>query len=295
MTPGTGTIRKWGRLSRWLVAAGLSGVAGLSGCCTWHVVEPPPPELVASCRSIPQEAREHVHIFFMHGVDFCDWANLGGVRQYLADLGFLQSHVGQWYHLTHAIEDMKQVHREDPQAKFVLVGFSLGANMVSTITRCVKEAGIEVEVLVYCGGNSLMNKSRDQPDNARHIVNILATGWFFNGSQMDRAENIDVPDVFHYGSPSHPRTVSLLVHHLTAIAASCPYTVVDRKEEPLEMGPTPQPISLPEVEAKRDEWDFLKPSKELATLPADPNAKPPETGRRGFFGPRSLALILSGK
>jgi hypothetical protein len=294
-TEGMGAGRWRTRLLPWLIAVGLTASAG---CCSTHVVDPPSAELVAACRSIPKCARDHVHIIFVGGADWCDWANITGVREYLAELGFCQSHMAQCYHLVNALLDVKRVHKEDPDARFVLVGFSLGANMVSTITRCVKDDGIPIELLVYCGGNSLCNKPRDQPDNARHIANILATGWVFNGAQLDRAENISEPDVFHFGTPAHPRTVALLVHHLAAIAADCPHDVVISLElPPLETAPTPRPVEPPPADQPRDEWDFLKPAPgQLKTLPPDPNAvKPEDKPIKGFFGGKPLPLILSGQ
>ena len=57
----------------------------------------------------------------------------------------------------------------------------------------------------------------------------------------------------------------------------------------------PRPLPPPSKEQTRDEWDFLKPSKELAALPPDPNQAPEPQTRRGFFGGKTLALILSGK
>ncbi len=298
-TQGRERVGRSGRLGRWLLVIGLAAVTGLSGCCTPHVIDPPRCDLVLACRGIPKDARDHVHIFIVHGADPLDWANIEGVRTYLAELGFCQTHLAQFWHLTQAIDDVKQVHREDPDAHFVLIGFSLGANMVSTITRCVKDDGIAIDLLVYCGGNSLMNKPRDQPDNAKHIVNILATGWFFNGAQMDRAENVTEPDVFHFGSPSHPRTMAMLLHHLTALASVSPHQQVTYVEPPPpEPDPSPHPELLPPpppVQQARDEWDYLKPNTQLAALPPDPNPKPQLMQRKGLFNGKTLALILSGK
>jgi hypothetical protein len=150
-----------------------------------------------------------------------------------------------------------------------------------------------------------MNKPRDQPDNAKRIVNILATGCFFNGAQMDRAENISEPDVFHFGTPSHPRTLALVVGHLTALAATRPHAIIqkpdlkplDPEATPLDSEPLPPPKELPETMpvAARDEWDFLKPSEKLKLLPPDPNLQPPVTERKVPWGGKTLASILAGK
>src|SRR5262249_44985843 len=159
---------------------------------------------VLACRSLPRDARDRVHVIFIGGLDWCALADNPAPPRYLPGPGFHPAHPAPFFPPPDPPHQNRRPDQEHPPTRFAVVGFSLGANMVSTVTRCVKDDGIPIELLVYCGGNTLCNKARDQSDNARHIVNILATGWIFNGSQLDRAENISEPDVFHFGTPSHP-------------------------------------------------------------------------------------------
>jgi hypothetical protein len=111
-----------------------------------------------------------------------------------------------------------------------------------------------------------------------HIANVLASGTIWNGTDLDGAEEIRVPDVYHFGSPCHAETVAMLLRQLPVVAARVPVVVKAEKPkfEP-EEAPTPRPVPPP-VDAPRDEWDFLKPTTRL-TAPAVVPSAPPSAKR----------------
>jgi hypothetical protein len=215
-----------GRWRRVLVLCLVAlGLASSSGCMSGlHAVDPAKWELINQCQAGPPGTRDHVHIFFVHGIEMVDVANLHGVQQYCHSLGFYHTYVGEMYHTGRFINDIRAIHQSDPEARFVLVGFSFGANKVRNIARAVKDDGICIDLLIYLGGNTLHNTPEDQPENAARIINILATGWIWNGDTMERAENIHVDGVWHFGSPTHPRTLEVLASELAAVVAQEPVT-----------------------------------------------------------------------
>jgi hypothetical protein len=240
------------RQLRWprLLALALLATAclGGSGCMTFlHPIEPPPPEVHTVCKAYPPCCRDHVYVYIIHGMDPFDWANLAGLYDYVQALGFRKTCLGQLYHTLKFEKDMRRVRAEDPSARFVLVGFSFGANMVRYLANSAREDGFPVDLLVYFGGNTLKNEAYDQPDNTAHIVNVLACGAVWNGTWMDRAENVYVGDVYHFGSPSHPYSLEMLARELAVVASHV---------EVVEDGPV--------VPAEHmGEWDFLKPVSRL--------------------------------
>jgi hypothetical protein len=249
-----------------------------AGClCYLHPVPLPPLAYTQACHVVPKCARDHVYIFFIHGMDPLDYANLTGVRDYVQQLGFHKTYYGQMYHTPYFDHEIRRIHREDPEAHFVLLGFSFGTNFARSIVQSVKDEGIHIDLLVYCGANTLHNNEWDQPKNAGRILNILAWGFIWNGDTMSEAENINVPDVWHFGSPSHPKTLEWLAKELAVVAASVPFVepaepVISAEPsgtaEP-ETAPTPRPVT-PET-AERDEWDFLKPLSRLESTAALPS------------------------
>jgi hypothetical protein len=250
-----------GRQGRWLRILALALVtAGAGGCMPFlHHVDPPSKEFLAQSACVPQEARNHVHIFFIHGMDPFDWANLSGVCEYVHSLGYIKTHYGQLYHVWQFKEDLRRVHHEDPDARFVLIGFSFGANMVRNVAHDANAEHIPIDLLIYLGGNTLKDCPEDKPDNALHIVNILATGCIWNGDHLEGADNLNYGDVWHFGSPSHPKTLEVLAEELVKVAARVSVVVQEAPPwYPGEQAPTPRPVT-PSRASPRDEWDFLLP------------------------------------
>lgn len=288
------------RLGRVALAALLAGASGCLSFC--HPIDPPKPPERAPCEALPQACRNRVHIFFIQGLDPLDFDNLDGVAEYVQQLGFIKTYYGQLYHTWYFEDELRKVHKEDPEARFVLVGFSFGANMVRCICNSVKKDDIRIDLLVYLGGNTLENTPPNRPDNVLRVVNILATGWIWNGATLDNAENLNYSDCWHFGSPSHPQTLEVLRRELPVVASRVP--IVFRAEpEPPPPGPTPRPLppprevlpqplpedekapqrlppprQVPDQTAARDEWDFLKPDGSAGGLPGrQPGALAGET------------------
>jgi hypothetical protein len=278
------------RLAAALVAAAL---AGGPGCLSFlHPVAPASKEQAATSAALPCACRNHVHVFFVHGLDPLDAANLSGVVDYVHSLGYLKTHYGQLYHTWQFRDDIRVIHHEDPDARFVLVGFSFGANMVRNICQAVKEDGVTVDLLVYLGGNTLSDCPRDKPENVTHIVNILATGCIWNGDHLDGADNMHYTDVWHFGSPSHLHTLDVLAQELPVVAAHVPY-VVRHYTPPHEMGPMPRvaPATPP---GERGEWDFLTPDNDGA-LPPQPDAPDKNLRKKPAPPPNTLTVRAPGQ
>ena len=251
---------RWPRRLRGpLLALTLLSAGCLSFC---HPVPPPTKEMVAESAALPDGCRNHVYIFLIHGLDPLDAANISGLCDYLHALGYLKVYYGQLYHLWYFQRELARIHKEDPDARFVLIGFSFGANMVREVAQEARAEQCVIDLLVYLGGNTLEDVPYDRPDNVLKIVNILASGCIWNGTHFEEAENIHVTDVWHFGSPTHKKTLEVLRRELPVVAARVQFTAPGGEPFPRdesEIGPTPRPIPMPQAEARRDEWDFLKP------------------------------------
>src|SRR5262249_25277864 len=238
-----------------------------------HPVPPPEPELAEPCLALPRGCRDHVYVFLVNGFDPTHVANFDGVRDDLDKLGFHKVYFAAMFHAPCILSRTRRLHHDDPQARFVLVGYSLGANTVRTIAQHLRPDGIDIELLAYIGGDTIRNVPEDRPENCHRIVNVTAKGcvWMaggivWDGADLDDAENARLPDVGHYQAPPHVHTPQMLARSLLDVAASVP-VVVPLEKAPAtleEEGPTPRRVQ-PEASGQRDEWDFLKP---VATLPA---------------------------
>lgn len=265
------------RAGVWL---GVFLLGGTSGCLSYlHPIDRPRPECLEPCLAVPQCSRDHVYVFFVHGMDPFNYANLSGLVEHVQQLGFYKTYYGQLYHSIHFDHEIRRVFQKDPEARIVLVGYSFGANVVRNLAQSCARDGIPIDLLFYVGGNTLRNTPEDQPENCVEIVHILSSGWDWMGEPMDRAENINIPEVYHFGSITHPETCRALARHLAQVAANIP---IQEKAEtpiaPLSDAPTPPPVMLHTADKPHElseptaDWGFLEPTSRLK-MPA-PQDKP---------------------
>ena len=254
---------------RWPRRLGVFAVAALAlatgqGCLGFvHSLDAPPKGQIAQGAVIPTPSRNRVYLFLIHGMDPLDLANLNGMTEYIHQLGYHKTYYGQLFHLWEFKKEMRRIHTSDPQARFVVIGFSLGANVARELVNAVKDDGIVIDLLIYLGGNTLENTPRTQPAHVLRVVNILAVGCIWNGTKLDRAENINYTNVLHFGSPTHPDTRALLARELAVVAARVPYSdkVSPLPPELEQEIPQPRRVTTDQVRQISSqlspEWSFL--------------------------------------
>jgi hypothetical protein len=142
----------------------------------------------------------------------------------MKQLGFRNSHCGQSWQAAAFGEQICDIRRRDPAARFVVVGFSAGANRARDIAQELKGQGVRIDVLVYLGADTIENVPASRPDNVGQIVNITGHGYlprggdlFYNGSDIDGAQNQRL-DARHMLLPTRPETVQTLATQLLAVA-----------------------------------------------------------------------------
>ena len=179
--------RAWRRTLGSFLLAGTLGMG--SGCVsTLNPIDRPVAEQLMSCQAVPPCCKDHVYIFLINGLDPINATNLTGVRDYMHDIGFQKTYYGQLFHTRTYVEEIRRLSAADPDARFVLLGFSFGANMVRNIANAVKDDKIQIDLLVYCGGNTLKNVPADRPENAyaSSISSRMATSGTATRSSVRR-------------------------------------------------------------------------------------------------------------
>jgi hypothetical protein len=224
--------------SLWLVV-GIAGMLPVTGCATasWppgnllHPVDPPRPEVAAQFRGLPECARDHVYIFLINGMDPCNVCNFRGLCDYVQALGFRQVYFGEMWHMGRYVETIRRIRDEDPHARIVLLGYSIGANLVRKMAQNLNEDSTRIDLLVYWAGDFVRNTKAFKPENVCRILNIRAWGLllvcggvFFNGADIDGCENHYLGFVRHSCVTANQKALELLARELTTLAASVPAT-----------------------------------------------------------------------
>lgn len=250
--------RDWRLLARAGLAAFLCGPVGCLSYC--NPICPPPPEELAACAEVAQCQKNKVYIFFIHGCDPLDLSNFAGLREYVHSLGFIKTYFGNSYHAFHFQKELLKLHKEQPDAPVVLVGFGHGARMVRDLACSVRTDGILIDLAVYIDGGDSVGRPLHKPCNVARAVNIVSC----KKAEYDvkDADNHLLDDVSHHATATDKRTLVVMARELAAVARRVP--IVFRM--PAGVTPTGPTLPMPkEISKARGEWDFLRPDAHAQT------------------------------
>jgi hypothetical protein len=219
-----------------LLMAGSRATAEL-GLGFIHPLQACDPKVVNACEAVPSDGKEHVHTFIVNGLDPLQLANLNGMTGYLRRLGFSQTHYEPLLGYRATKRQIRAVRQSDPDAKIVLVGYSVGALVVRRLANDLQKEDIAVDRLVYLGGDFIPNTQGSRPSNVATVVNIRGHGsifsgkdLFFNGADLDNASNLRL-DSRHFLLPSREQTMETLASELASLAKDSHSAIAARQRE----------------------------------------------------------------
>lgn len=246
-------IRRHGML--WLLGLTLISSTGcLSGL---HPLPPVPSELTATHPQSCLDQQRHVYVFLVNGVDPFHYGNLVGVRDYLQGLGYINTYYGQMYHAPFFGKEMRRIMAEDDQARFALVGYSMGAPLVYNLAKDARQDHLPVDLVVFVAGKGVKYLSDDNPDEPIRVIDILGSNLFWKGEFKEPADRVDETNIGHFEAPTDYRTLDTLARELAIVASHVP-------------------VAAPaEPETKHNLCELLKPVAQL--LPGRLRGKPAAT------------------
>jgi hypothetical protein len=244
-----------GTMRRMMQGCLLAGICAVTGCAPFlHPV--PPPDAAAPVQAIPHEARRHVYTFLIDGVAAPGCGELLPVRNYLWCLDFPRTYWGQCCHSWKYASEIRHISAEDPNARFVLVGFGVGKLGASMLASELARQGIVVHLVV----------------ELHH-----------SGAPQECGEVVDETTVRHLGHPSDPETLMVLGWEIAAVAGTVPVAMPlpapPAAGQP-EVAPPPRmlpaekdapkaPRMLPaDPDSVSNGWDLLRPVSRLRTPPS---------------------------
>lgn len=156
-------------------------------------------------------AKQKVYLYFVHGLDPFDIANLAGLERHFRDLGYSHTRLLQFYDSDEIIEDICQVKASNPDARIMILGFSAGTLTTSSVINTLHHKHqIDVDLVVYTAGIALMDTEEARPTYIGKIIHILDGGMVLPGVELTGADNYRFEDVWHFGTPSHANTMGII-------------------------------------------------------------------------------------
>ena len=180
--------------------------------------------LQEQAQAVPQEQKDRVHFFLINGLDPLMASNVHGVAAYFRSIGFTNTNSFQWPQTPKARRQIENLHRTNPEARIVLMGFSVGANCVRGLANNLQRDGVYIDCLIYVGGDTVFNTASSKPANVGQIVNITGHGLiflgrdlYFKGDTIDGAANHRL-DARHMNIPTSSDTINLVGNAVIALA-----------------------------------------------------------------------------
>lgn len=175
--------------------------------------------------AIPQDKKDRVHFVLINGIDPAYAANLNGVAAYFRSIGFKNTTSYQFPFTMLARKQIETVRRSDPDARIVLLGFSVGANCVRGVANNLQKENMHIDCLIYVAGDTIFDSATSRPANVGQIVNITGHGLIFygrdivfKGDDIDGAINRRL-DARHMSIPQQRETIETIGAQLIALAS----------------------------------------------------------------------------
>jgi hypothetical protein len=179
----------------------------------------PAPVAVADITSF---AVPNTRVYVINGLDPFGWGGLSQMADRIRDSGYPDTRFGRWYQSLRYEREIRQMHRDDPSAQVVLIGYSLGVYRAKAMANRLTRDGIPVAMVGYIGGDYLRNTPSSTPGGVP-VVNVTGNGYlltgknlFFNGTEISGADNVRLPGVNHFGLPKQEQTLNALVNGMNA-------------------------------------------------------------------------------
>jgi hypothetical protein len=244
----------------WLLAVAVGATLAGSGCVSCcHQAAKACLQAGPDCE-VPLADRQHVYAVLLNGASPTGLCEL---RDKLAALGFAKIYCGDIVYGWWFEYEMRRVAREEPSARFVLVGYDVSCPAVVGMARAAIKKGLPVDSVYLldpvgagadtaCGGGCRTVTVQKGPDcEPTACANIIS-----------------VPDAGHFSLPAHPTTVAAVYAGLKASAERVVHPMV------YAVGPggglVPPPVGPPAASTLPPGWQPLE-----SLSPSFPPLTPP--------------------
>jgi len=206
----------------------------------------------------PTPIRQQAYLFMVNGADVLELAGMLELRDRLSVAGFSKVYYIQQIDVKWYQYEMRRVHRDEPGARILLLGYGTGAAKVHQLAAEAARDRLPLDSVIFLDPVGLSgNLAETLPTNT---VVVRSHNWR-GGSGLVGTENWTATGVGHVALPTHDSTVQNLLRLMTNSARSVVLDDHDRlphlslRDDKM---PTPRPIDPATLKATGDEWDFLK-------------------------------------
>ena len=208
---------------------------------------------------VSAQARNKVYAFFMNGADVLELNGFSELQDGIICAGYPKLYYAQRSDREWFRKELHRLHRDDPDARFILVGYGSAADQIQELACQVSHEDIPLDAVVYI--DPVCAKG-DLTQNVPYRAVILKSHHWLGAPHLKAPETVTIDRVGHIGVPHHPATVQYFVDLMTESARMVPIadsTIICR---PVlnEKRPIPRPAEPQEIKPPPPGWEFLCPN-----------------------------------
>jgi hypothetical protein len=227
-----------------IVATALMGAGCVSPCCKAYQLAR---DVGPSCE-VPTSQRNQVYVFAIGPTSPTGILALDQFRQGLGQQGYAKVGIGQGLHVTWMASEIRRLHKEVPDAVFVVVGSQTGCTFAANMAEKAILKGIPIRGVV------MIEPRGHVPPEVPGVPNVVI-GTGYDIAAHTTAKPVVISDPCRLGLLADERTVSEVVELLNVVAQGTPPTPQPDIYSPWEYPPAPElrPIIPPGDPA----WSFM--------------------------------------
>lgn len=199
----------------------------------------------------PMPVRSQVYLFMLNGSDLFELGGMLTLRDEIGKAGYAkvyytQSEDRNWY-----LREMQRLHRDEPQARMLLLGYGTSAERTLALAAEACRTGLPLDVVIFLDPVGVAgNIAQTLPVPS---VSLRSHNWP-GGKELYTNETLQLAGVGHVSAPTCPATVNAVVQLMTASAAkvavedirlTLPFLPLRDKPERTPRGIDPATLSEP--------------------------------------------------
>ena len=167
----------------------------------------------------PMPVRSQVYLFMMNGSDVFELGGMLTLRDEIAKAGYAKVYYTQSEDRNYYVREMQRLHRDEPQARMLLLGYGTAAERTLGLAAEACRTGLPLDVVIFLdpvGVSGNLAETLPVP-----TVALRSHNWP-GGKDLHTTETLPLTGVGHVSAPTCPATVNAVVQLMSASAAKVP-------------------------------------------------------------------------
>lgn len=204
-------------------------------------------------------SRSKVYLFLVNGADLAEYSGIQNLQQQIICGGYAKVYHAQRFDRAYFRKELHRLHREDPDNRFILLGYGAAADQLLELACCVSTEQIPLDCVGFIDPAGL---NAELIHRAPFRTIIFRSHHWVLSPRLIGNETLTLNNVGHYRVMPHPLTVNAILDLMTESALRVP--VFNKPVECIpmrdEVRAIPRPDEPKQLAVPLEGYEFLCPN-----------------------------------